>query len=217
MSTIHPVVETTGAAVPDGKRRLIEAALRLTAQGTSFSSLGIRELAREAGLNHNTFYRHFENLEELTLTAARHISRQLMDGLRDVRARAARHSDATQGAVDYFFDLVARDPAPFLVGLRELHGGSLPIRRLMRQIVAEIAAESVEQIVEMQLAPGLSEESLLQVTQPITYYMFYRALEFLDAPEQRSRIARDTVRFIRQQFLGAMALEAAQPAPQKKQ
>lgn len=211
MSVANPVIETP-AEVPDGKRRLIEAALHLTAQGTSFSALGIRELAREAGLNHNTFYRHFDDLEDLTLTVSRHISRQIMDGLRDVRARAARHADATQGSVDYFLDLVAAEPAPFAVGLRELHGGSLPIRRLMRRIVDEIAAESVDQIVGMNLAPGLSSAMLLHVTRAITHYMFYRAVEFIDAPERRAEIAADMVRFIRVQFLGAMSLEAAAPS-----
>ena len=48
-----------------GKRKLIEAALRLTAGGRSFASLGLRELAREAELNPNTFYRHFDTLDRL--------------------------------------------------------------------------------------------------------------------------------------------------------
>ncbi|MFA5940453.1 MAG: TetR family transcriptional regulator [Sinimarinibacterium sp.] len=208
MSTPLPRIDDP-ADVPDGKRRLIEAAMRLAVQGTGFSALGIRELAREAGLNHNTFYRHFDTLEELTQAVARKLSRHLMDGLREVRANAARHGDATQGAVDYFLDFVARDPGPIIVGLRELHGGSPGIRRSMRQIVEEIATESVEQIVSMELAPGLSAAALLHVTRPITYYMFYRALDFIDTPQRRAEIAADMVRFIRQQFLGALSLEGA--------
>jgi hypothetical protein len=38
-----------GQDLAPGKRKLIEAALRLTAGGRSFASLGLRELAREAG------------------------------------------------------------------------------------------------------------------------------------------------------------------------
>ena len=44
-----------------GKLKLIQAALRLITQSRSLTSLGLRELAREAGLNPNTFYRHFKN------------------------------------------------------------------------------------------------------------------------------------------------------------
>lgn len=214
MSAPNPLSEAP-TEVPDGKRRLIDAAMRLAVQGTGFSALGIRELAREAGLNHNTFYRHFDTLEDLTQAVARNLSRHLMDGMREVRARAARHADATQGAVDYFLDFVARDPGPIVVGLRELHGGSPGIRRSLRQIVEEIAQESVEQIVDLQLAPGLSATALLQVTRPITYYMFYRALDFIDAPKRRAEIAADMVRFIRQQFLGAMILEGEASAGER--
>ena len=50
-----------------GKLKLVQAALRLITQSRSLTSLGLRELAREAGLNPNTFYRHFRNLDEFGL------------------------------------------------------------------------------------------------------------------------------------------------------
>src|SRR5690242_10456677 len=87
--------------VPNGKRRLIEAALRLGARGASLTSLGLRELAREAGLNHNTFYRHFRDLDELAAALTEEISSQLMAGLKEVRRNAATHADATVGAAEY--------------------------------------------------------------------------------------------------------------------
>ena len=43
------------ASAAPGKRLLMDAALRLTSTSRSLSSLGLRELAREAGLNPNTF------------------------------------------------------------------------------------------------------------------------------------------------------------------
>jgi len=60
--TAQPLaVEKTSEA--PGKRLLMEAALRLTSTSRSLSSLGLRELAREAGLNPNTFYRHFRDVD----------------------------------------------------------------------------------------------------------------------------------------------------------
>ncbi len=75
--------------LPAGKRKLIEAALRLTAGGRSFASLGLRELAREAGLNPNTFYRHFSALDELACEAVESVSRRLRPMLRRERWLAA--------------------------------------------------------------------------------------------------------------------------------
>ena len=46
-----------------GKTLLMEAALALVVRTRSLQALGIREIGREAGLNPNTFYRHFKNME----------------------------------------------------------------------------------------------------------------------------------------------------------
>ena len=46
---------------------LLQAALSLMGEGRSFTSLGIREIAREAGMVPNAFYRHFRNTDELGL------------------------------------------------------------------------------------------------------------------------------------------------------
>ncbi|MDF5872783.1 TetR family transcriptional regulator [Pseudomonas aeruginosa] len=57
-----------------GKRALLEAALRLGSSSRSLGAIGLRELAREAGLNPNTFYRHFRDIDDLGLTMIRDIS-----------------------------------------------------------------------------------------------------------------------------------------------
>jgi AcrR family transcriptional regulator len=75
--------------LPAGKRKLIDAALRLTAGGRSFASLGLRELAREAALNPNTFYRHFDTLDDLAREAVESVSRRLRPMLRRERWLAA--------------------------------------------------------------------------------------------------------------------------------
>lgn len=190
-----------------GKRQLIDAALRLAAQGGSLSSLGLRELAREAGLNHNTFYRHFRDTEELGAAAVYEIAQQVMAGVKQIRAHAARHADATVGTAKYFYEFVLKNPQPFIVGLRELHSVSTPMRAVLKQVLDDIAVESVEQIVSMNLAPGLSDTALLQATSAITYYLFYRSLDYLEQPQARKALIEQTVQFSRAQFLGAAAMQ----------
>lgn len=197
-------------APPAGKQKLIEAALRLCARdGIALSSLGLREMAREAGLNHNTFYRHFADIEALAEGAAAEVAGQIMVGMKEVRRRSQKHADATQGAVEYFLDFVQQNPEPILVGLRELHGGSPKMRAIFRQVIDDIAAESVEQISSMNLAPGLDAETLRQITTAITYTMFYRALDVIDRPKMRRQITQEMVSYIRMQFFGALALQNA--------
>lgn len=207
-TTENAVLLRTDSNIADGKRKLLDAALKLAWQGTGFASMGIRELAREAGLNHNTFYRHFRDLEDLAQSVASELAANFMLSMKKVRAGSAKHVDATVGAAQLILDFVQKDPAPFVVGLRELHGGSPNIRRILRRVLEDIAVDSVDQITSMNLAPGLPPEALLKVTRPVTYYMLYKSVECLDQPEQRDEIADEIVTFIRQQFLGAYALQS---------
>ena len=46
------------------RRMIIDAAFRLLGQERSYSSLSLREVAREAGIAANSFYRHFETFME---------------------------------------------------------------------------------------------------------------------------------------------------------
>ena len=200
-------VALNGSA-PQGKQRLIDAALRLAARGTSLSSLGLRELAREAGLNHNTFYRHFDDVADLSVVAAEEVATQLMAGMKEARRNAVKHADANRGAAEYFLDYVRRNPDPFIVGVREANTAFTPMRAVIQRVLEQISIESVEQIRDMNLAPGLDRQALLRATAAIAHYMFYRALDFIEHPEQRDAIADDLVTFMNMQFLGAAALSA---------
>src|ERR1700761_6934175 len=94
-----------GQDLAPGKRKLIEAALRLTAGGRSFASLGLRELAREAGLNPNTVYRHFSALDDRAREAVASMSRRLRSMLRRERWLAAHdepHSVPRRACVGFF-------------------------------------------------------------------------------------------------------------------
>jgi AcrR family transcriptional regulator len=177
--------------VADGKRRLLDAALRLAGRdGVTLSSLGLRELAREAGLNHNTLYRHFRDTEELGPAVAEEVATQVMAGMKEVRRKSEKHADATLGAVKYFLDFVRDNPQVFIVGLRELHSASTPMRTILLRVLESIAQESVDQITAMDLVPGLDRDTLRRVTLDITYYMFYRSLDYIERPDDRGLISK---------------------------
>lgn len=51
----------------DTRRRILDAALRLVEEGRSPTALGLREVAREAGMAAPSIYNHFADMEELGL------------------------------------------------------------------------------------------------------------------------------------------------------
>ena len=55
------------------------AALELAASTRSLATLGLREVARHAGLNPNTFYRHFKQLAVIGYYASEQIGEHVLN------------------------------------------------------------------------------------------------------------------------------------------
>ena len=87
-----------GAARPERKtgtrKALLQAALTLVGEGRSFTSLGLREIARQAGVVPNAFYRHFRNTDELGLELVDEMGITLRRLLRE-----ARQIDVSRGSI----------------------------------------------------------------------------------------------------------------------
>lgn len=217
----------TGEA--QGKRLLMDAALRLTAQTRSLSSLGLRELAREAGLNPNTFYRHFKDVDDLGLCIIRELAAQLRQPLRDLRREAAQRAaeantvapkvlplgiDLGRGrrvvgeTVQLFFAFVGAHPQAFILGMRELHGASPVLREALRQVMADFASDMAEDIGELQLLPSLDLESARQVSTLISRQLFQQSLDYIEQPAQRPAICAQAEAQVLMMFAGATLLQS---------
>jgi AcrR family transcriptional regulator len=191
-----------------GKRKLIEAALRLTAGGRSFASLGLRELAREAGLNPNTFYRHFDTLDDLAREAVESVSRRLRPMLRRERWLAAHdepHSVPRRACVAFFaFALENREA--FLSALAEYHGTSPALREAVRVNLNEVSAEMAEDVVQLNLMPALPRDTVEEICTQIVLQLFHLSHEFIGNAVQRESLIDYAERFIVRLFAGAVVL-----------
>jgi TetR/AcrR family transcriptional regulator, fatty acid biosynthesis regulator len=211
-----------------GKRLLLEAALRLTSDSRSLSSLGLRELAREAGLNPNTFYRHFSDIDDLGLTVIRQISLRLRQPLRDLRREAAARAVQERGegparlfgidlergrrvcheTVQLFFDFVQANAEAFILGVRELHGASPVLRAALHEVMEEFAADMAEDIVAFKLLPDIVPPPVvLQVSSLISRNLFQLSLDYLGEPQRRLAIRALAEEQIVMLFTGASVLQ----------
>lgn len=194
-----------------GKLKLIQAALRLITQSRSLTSLGLRELAREAGLNPNTFYRHFQNLDEFGLQVLGYIAEDMKAGVRELRRTAASSEQAAHDTVQYVYHYFLANPAATTVAVRELHGPSALLRRALETQLDASAREMAEDILERQLVRGVDPATIHEISDMTIRYILFRAMDYIDQPNQRERIQRETERFINRQFRGAM-VEHLQPS-----
>ncbi|MGF6657101.1 AcrR family transcriptional regulator [Paraburkholderia youngii] len=209
MTTVPEASSVAGPELPPGKRKLIEAALRLTAGGRSFASLGLRELAREAGLNPNTFYRHFSALDELAHEAVAAVSRRLRPMLRRecwLAAHDEPHSVPRRACVAFFAFALANREA-FLSALAEYHGTSPALREAVRANLHEVSAEMADDVVQLELMPRLARETVDEVCTQIVLQLFHLSAEYIDANDARRDALIDYAeRFIVRLFAGAVVL-----------
>ncbi len=216
------------SVLAQGKRLLMEAALKLNASTRSLNALSLRELAREAGLNPNTFYRHFKDFDELGLAIIDEMTTEIRHPLRDLRRRAAesvapstnpiaswednprlnlaRAMQVNRETVKLFFDYVAVNPNAFILGIRELHGASPVLRSALRQVMDDFARDMAEDIRELKLMPEMAPEALHDISETITREMFQLSMEYIEQPEQREQICVKAEKMITSLIMGSAML-----------
>lgn len=190
-----------------GKLKLVQAALRLITQSRSLTSLGLRELAREAGLNPNTFYRHFRNLDEFGLQVLGYIAEDMKAGVRQLRQMADSSEQASHDTVTFVYHYFLANPAATTVAVRELHGPSPVLRQALEAQLDASAREMAEDILERGLVPGVDEVVVQEISNMTIRYILFRAMDYIEKPGQRERIQVETERFINRQFRGALIEE----------
>jgi len=125
------------------RRTIIDAAFRLLSQERSYSSLSLREVTREAGIAPTSFYRHFEDMEELGLTLVDEGGVALRQLMRKARQRIRDRGLVIGTSVETFMEYIHSSPHIFRLLLRERSGTSLAFRkavsREMKYFVVELA------------------------------------------------------------------------------
>lgn len=130
------------------RRALIDAAFNQLTAEQSFSNLSLREVAREAGIAATSFYRHFNDMNELGLTMVDEAGLTLRQLMRQARKRIANGGSVIAISVETFFEFIQNTPNVFRLLLRESSGTSQSFRtaaaREIKHFVDELA-EYLEQ------------------------------------------------------------------------
>lgn len=187
-----------------GKLKLVQAALKLATETRSLTSLKLRELAREAGLNPNTFYRHFENLDDLGLQVLGYIAAEMKAGVRQLRLVAESSEQAANTTVAFVYQYFLENKAATTVAVRELYGSSPLLRRALETQLDASAREMAEDLMQRGLIPRhLTEQTVEEISHMTIRYILFRAMDYIEKPHQREAIQQETERFINRQFRGA--------------
>lgn len=170
---------------PEGKRLLLAAAAKLSALQGSPHTLVLREVAREAGLNHNTFYRHFDDMESMMRVMAEDFAAQIRQGVREARANVKPGAPLSGIVVGWLFDVARQNADIFTVSLRELHGPAGPLRDVVRQSLADLATDMCEDLQQLPELRAAKPEILRNAVDLLIRNTAWLCLDYLQQPEQR--------------------------------
>lgn len=191
------------------RNSLLQAALHLMGEGRSFTSLGIREIAREAGMVPNAFYRHFRNTDELGLALVEEVGITLRRLLREARQSELAMDDMVRRSVGVYHQYVLSNRLLFLFISSERSGGSRILRMAIRNDVIHFTNEMAQDFRRLGVYKELSTSSLQMVCGLIVTTMLAAAPEILDLPPDQPLLeAEMTENFVQQ--LQIVLLGAAQ-------
>lgn len=195
-----------------GRERLLKAALRLGARHRSIANLGLRELAREAGMHHTAIYRHFKSIDDVAVALVEPLSLQLRKDLRTARHSArADATDMIRASTQRYFDYVRDHPLGVIFCAREIHGGLPCLRKALQEMLDEFAIDNVEDFISRDLEKKLPEyDMLLTLMRIIAQHTLYAALDYLEQPEQGEKIVERTIILVECLIAGAALKKTSQ-------
>jgi AcrR family transcriptional regulator len=167
---------------------LLKAALDLMGEGRSFTSLGIREIAREAGMVPNAFYRHFRNTDDLGLALVEEVGITLRRLLREARQTGVAANSMVRRSVDVYCEYVKQNRLQFLFISSERSGGSRILRLAIRNDVIHFTNEMAQDFRRLGVYPNMPTSSLQMVCGLIVTTMLAAAPEILDLPPDQAML-----------------------------
>jgi AcrR family transcriptional regulator len=189
------------------RAHLMDAALALMGQGRGFTSLSLREIAREAGVVPASFYRHFASLDELGLALVEDCGVTLRRMLREARRTGLPPKHMLRESVNIYRRYVEEHRLHFLFVSGERGGGAPLIRKAIRTEETHFAREMAQDMRALGLLPELSLATLEMVCGLVVTTMINAAVDILDLPPKRPRVEAELIdNFVRQLrliFLGA--------------
>lgn len=195
------------AEMANGKKLLMEAATRLAArQGAT--SLVLREIAREAGLNHNTFYRHFADLEAMMQAIVDSFGDQLRQGLSEARATLRPGEVPTQKVIGWLFDFARSHRDVFIVAMRERFGPPGPIRDSVHHLLDQLTKDTQRDLTMIGFLPDIDPDYMRRLLDVSVNEVFQHCIEYLEEPRRRHELLTKTQELLETMLAGAVIRDA---------
>ena len=195
------------------RQDLLNAALALIGPNRSVSTLSLREVAREAGIAPNSFYRQFRDMDELTVALIDLSGRSLRKIIGQARHRAAMNNRGiVQQSVETFIAQLRADDKLLHVLLREGTAGSDAFKQAVDRELNYFEDELKVDLVRLAAADGATLFEPALAAKAITRLIFAMGGTALDLPPEKDpQLIEQMSHMIRMILTGARALALDPP------
>ncbi|WP_374972827.1 HTH-type transcriptional repressor FabR [Spongiibacter marinus] len=199
--------ETSSRRTQVTAQDLMDAAVRLLGTHRSVSTLSLREIAREAGIAPNSFYRHFRDVDELTVALIDQAGRALRGIIREARQRLSMERSAIRTSVEAFMDQLDADEKYLQVLLREMSTGSDAFRQAVERELTYFEDELRDELERMEKLTGHATFEPALTAKAITRLVVAMgASAASQSVDQRAELIDQTVIMIRMIMVGSQAM-----------
>ena len=204
---IKSPVRSVGRKATISKEELFQATLNLIGPQKSISSLSLREIAREAGIAPNSFYRHFRDIDELAIALIDRAGLVLRKIIREARLQAVLQHSIIRSSVEVFIQLLDADEGYLGLLLRESYTGSTSYKLAVDRQLNFFQQELQEDLIRLEQMNNSKISHADIAAKAITQLVFNMGAKVIDLPaEQRIEVAKQTMLMIRMILTGARHL-----------
>ena len=200
------------------RRTIIDSAFSQLSAEQSFSNLGLREVTRAAGLAPTSFYRHFDDMNDLGLALVEESGLTLRQMMRKARSRINHPNSAIDVSIETLSEFLDNYTTHFRLLLQEQSGNSQAFRHAVSKEIEYFVSE-LEAYIELRSKemdrPRLDTSNIAEAMVAITINM---AVKLMDAPKgQRANIQARAKQQLRLVMVGGLKSATTQKEahPQK--
>ena len=193
---------------------LLAAALQLIGPHRSLSTLSLREVAREAGIAPNSFYRQFRDMDALAVALIDLAGRSLRTIIGQARERAtSTERSVVRVSVETFMEQLRADDKLLHVLLREGAVGSDAFKHAVERELNYFEEELQHDLVRLAAADGAVLHEPALASKAITRLVFTMGATAMDLPPERDpELIEQISTMLRMIIVGARALGAVERA-----
>ncbi|MGH6646645.1 TetR family transcriptional regulator [Aquabacterium sp.] len=148
----------------------------------------LRELAKEAGLGHNSLYRHFNSVDEMIPELMDDFSRELREGLRQARKAVPPGQTPALTVVSWLLDFALVHQDVFVLSMRQRVGPPGAARTALENNLQAIRQDMLSELGALGHLPTKLPPRMDWALEMVIDQSFGLCIDYIERPDQREDI-----------------------------